>query len=218
MNVVDTLHAHILACGLFSRVLVAAPEEEFLNALGEGGLFREWPIPAVSPDTEQGLAALDAFFCAPGPWLVDAVRWDHAGLFIGPERPVALWESVWTTREGLVCDGPTFEVRRMFAAYGLAAPGAGREPDDHIAFEFAFLAHVLTLAARAFEDGDAVEGRSHVAAAQSFLAEHLGAWGPRCLESIAARAGTGYYTGLARLGMGLLAEMPQRLAGLLKTV
>jgi TorA maturation chaperone TorD len=213
MSTIDTLSACTLACGFFSRALLAEPTQDFLETLGKDDLFAEWPLPADSDDTAKGLETLRAFFAVSGPEAMHAVSRDHTELFIGPTDPVPVWESVWTTRERLLFDEPTFEVRRIFAAYGLEAPDNAHQPDDHIGLEFAFVAHLLTLALRAADDGAPQTMRDHIASARAFIADHLGVWGPKCLDQIAEKAATNYYRGIAQLGRGTLAQLDGILAG-----
>lgn len=77
---------------------------------------------------------------------------EYERLFRGPGHVVAApYESVHTTEEHLVFQGPTSQVRDAYAAHGLATPFLFREPDDHIGLELHFIAHLAERLATALE-------------------------------------------------------------------
>ena len=67
---------------------------------------------------------------------------------------VAPWESVHRSPRGLTFQASTLGVRELYRAWQLEVPDLHREPDDHIAFEIAFLAHLSLRAAEALETSD----------------------------------------------------------------
>ncbi len=87
---------------------------------------------------------------------------EYTRLFVGTRRVVApLWESVYFNKDRMVFQHETFEVRAMYARYGLRVDNFSHEPDDHLA-ELLFLGHVLGMAA-----DDAEAGRHSDAAANT---------------------------------------------------
>lgn len=128
---------------------------------------------------------------------------DHRRLFVGPGTMLACpWESVHCGDEGLVFDEAAIEVRAAYAAFGLVAPGGGREPDDHIGLECSFVAELSLATLDALEAGDAATGGEFAAAGRRFVDEHLGAWAPELGELIVAGAQTAFYRAVGHLLSG----------------
>ena len=80
------------------------------------------------------------------------------------------------------------------------------EPDDHLALELAFFAHLSELATEAETRNDTPTRERCVETQRDFLHDHLLAWVPGCLAMVDAHAETDYYRGAARLTRGSLAE------------
>ncbi|NBI32332.1 molecular chaperone [Enterorhabdus sp. P55] len=122
---------------------------------------------------------------------------DFQHLLEGPEKPLCPpWESAWMSEDDLLFQRETLEVRSCYRRHGLAIAGAGREPEDHIAFELAFCAFLLDGLANA-EDEE--EARSLSADLRAFHEEHLRRWGVGWARSLAERAHTPYWRELAAL-------------------
>jgi TorA maturation chaperone TorD len=175
-------------CGLFARVFRLGLEPGLLARCAADGLAGAWP---VAPRTQAGCDALALF--AKGLACLDesAVEADNTRLFLGPENPVPVWESVWTTEDALLFAPCEAEVRALYAGAGFAPPCAN-EPADHLAYEFAFLATQLS--------------RGETKSARAFLTDHLGRWGGACLAEISRCAETDLYRGAARLAADFLAD------------
>lgn len=134
----------------------------------------------------------------------DELAADYADIYLTHALKASPYESVWRDEDHLMMQGPTFAVRAVYRRHGMAVPGRRGMPDDHLAHELAFIAHLL-------DQGDA-------AAARQFLDEHLLTWLPAFAGRVAQRARTTVYAGLAtltleacnclrdRLGPPLLAE------------
>lgn len=202
----DRLDRFAAAYLLLSRVLGAPADADLLSQLGQPGVLDSWPMERDDA-TVRGLALLaEALAEPPG---LDDLAMDYQLLFVGPGHPRAVpYESVYRSKEHLLFEEQTFEVRNAYREFGLEAPALNREPDDHIALELSFLAHVCTRALDAMEAGDDLALDRCLAAEQAFLADHLLQFGPQCLQWMAERAETGFYRGIAALGSGVLAQAP----------
>lgn len=66
------------------------------------------------------------------------------------------WGSVYMSEERLVFQKETLEVRNWYREFGLAAENLYREPDDHIALELGFLAHLAKLEYEALKAKDVI--------------------------------------------------------------
>lgn len=164
--------------------------------------FDRWLLDPEEEDTRAGLVRLRRFRAAWDGGALERLADDYTRLFVGPgPLPAPLWESAWRGPERLLFGPQTLEVRSWYARFGLAAPQAGREPDDHLGLEFLFMAHLCGLA-----EGHGAESGTALDAAAGFLDQHLLRWAPECLAGAAAAAATDYYQGIALLGLGTLAQ------------
>jgi TorA maturation chaperone TorD/Pyruvate/2-oxoacid:ferredoxin oxidoreductase delta subunit len=124
-------------------------------------------------------------------------------LFLGPGRPAAHpYESVY--REGRTLGDTTLDVRRLLAEEGLAPDG--RTLPDHVGIELAFMAHLATREALAWEAGDAEGARDYVERQDAFLRDHLLAWLAQfCRRVLVGRPHT-HYADLAHRAEGFVSE------------
>lgn len=120
-------------------------------ALADGEFLDSWPL--TDSFSAAGLAVLRGTGRNQDTgeelsWRDDALR-----LFGALGRPLAEpHESVWLSREHLLFEAETLQVRACYRRYGLGLVSEGREPDDHIAFELLFVAELLGLLAAAWRD------------------------------------------------------------------
>ncbi|MCY4077417.1 MAG: molecular chaperone TorD family protein [Acidobacteria bacterium] len=196
-----------LAYRFLGRCFHAPPSPDWMAALAQDRMFREWPFPSADDDAATGLALLTAFCESWEPAMLGRLTWDFNRLFVGPgEMRAAPWESVYRSKTKLTFQEPTLAVRALYERFGFESPAIHREPDDHLALELDFLAALSALAAEAARDGDGERLATCFSTQQAFLKEHLLAWAPRCLTLVVEHAETDYYRGAARLALGSLAE------------
>lgn len=186
------------------------PEPGFVDALRSADQLAAWPYAdresragvrllvgsgerAAAGETDEQLAAVVA---------------DHRRLFVGP-RPLlaAPWESVYRSREGLVFDVQTLQVRQAYRRFGLQTPYLNKEPDDHIALEASFVSALAVRALDALAVGDQQQAAELVAAIGDFARDHLAAWVPDFLDRVEQHARTDYHRGMARLTAGVLDQL-----------
>jgi TorA maturation chaperone TorD len=187
-----------------SRLLLAPPSDDTLAQVRNPALLDQWPLRDDSGATDRGRDLL--LTSASAGEDADAVGRDFARLFVGPGRLQAPpWESVHRSRERLLFEAETFQVREWYARYGLEAPRLNREPDDHIGLELEFLATLAERAITALEEDRPEDAGELVSAHQGFLAEHVLPWAPALMDLIRENAETSFLQGVAELGTGALA-------------
>lgn len=200
----ETISSLILAYGFFSKVFQEKPDDEFLRTLAAEDLFAHWPFAAPDEQTREGLLLLRRFVqrwdndCLP-----DLIQ-DYHQLFVGPTIKAIPWESAWLSREHLLFEEQTMEVRALYRAFGLQTPLLGIEPDDHLGLEFAFMMHLFVQSLALYESGQE-EALLEVKDAQhEFYTKHMMAWIPDCLNMVISEAKSDYYKGMAKLCLGCL--------------
>lgn len=208
MSIVDPslparLDALAAAWTVLSRLLLTPASEETLAHIRNPALLEQWPLRDEDGAAARGTALLlESAEVGEGP---DAVRRDFTRLFVGPGRLKAPpWESVHRSRDRLLFEAETLQVREWYARFGLAAPRLNREPDDHVALELEFLAALAERALTALEEDRPDDATALVEAHQAFLAEHVLPWVPALMEMIRENAETSFHTGVAELVTGAL--------------
>ncbi len=128
---------------------------------------------------DDGLAAalgraLDAA-AAPAEELLPAYR----ALFpaVG-QGALAVYESVYRTRDVFQESAVLADVAGFYRAHGLAVGGAERERPDHIAVELEFMAFLARKRAHAIIELGATEVAACAFTERAFLRDHLGSWAP----------------------------------------
>ena len=182
----------------------AAPTPRVVAVLRDPAMLARWPlvVPGEHPTREplrRGLAHL-----GDSTESQQEIDDDHFLLLRGPGAPVVEpWESVHRGRDHVLFDDHTMQVRQWYRRHRLQAPRLNVEPDDHLALELEFAAHLLVQAMEtgAFAVEDADRYRS---AHDAFCREHLLAWAPTCFERIVEHARTDFYRGVGWLGVDAL--------------
>ena len=112
------------------------------------------------------------------------------------------------------------EALRRFAADGFKVNPDLHEPEDHLAFELEYVAHMSRKATELVESGDVEALAANVASQVEFIDAHLLNWVGNLYETACEYAKTTFYTGMLLVVLGaaeqsrdLLAEV----AGQLKT-
>ncbi|MEC4295738.1 TorD/DmsD family molecular chaperone [Adlercreutzia shanghongiae] len=165
----------------------------FLRSLREQG-------PALDGELGTFIASLaDADDAA-----LEAVRIDlaaeYARIFLGmSRRPVAPYESVYTSPTGLMMQEARDEAVAFYRREGFSVDENIHLPEDHIAFELGFMAGLIRNAMAALDSGNGAEAERLAAVQESFIADHLASWVPSLAQDVENRAVTGFYRGLAAL-------------------
>ena len=211
-----TLVGEVLFLGLLGKAFYNEPDRRWLDELIAKQVFAESPFGAEQPEIVRGLEILQEWTMSHADGLSEEnfaeLKMDYTRLFIGLDSlPTAPWESVYFSRERLVFQEQTIQVREWYARFGLQAERLNREPDDHIGLELIFVAHLATLALNSLElnDHDLVE--KYLQAQREFLFEHLLRWGPAWTRLVKEHAGTDFYRGLAYLTHGAFLAAAQHI-------
>ena len=122
---------------------------------------------------------------------------EYATLFlnVGP-KPVYLAESVYLGENSLLYEAPYFDAVRMYNLYGFKKRQSFKEPEDHIAIELEFMAHLCDLACRSLEDGKSDYGAGYMKNQVEFLDLHLSKWVPKLVEKIRWASKNDFYLAL----------------------
>lgn len=127
----------------------------------------------------------------------EAVYKEYQRLFLAPELPVPLWESVWRSREKLLFTEETSAVRAWYRKHGLEIQQVGHEAEDHVGLELFFVGWLLD--------------QQLTDEAEAFLCEHAGEWIPACCQALYEQARTPFWKALFRTGETLITPLKKGL-------
>ncbi|NMD70049.1 molecular chaperone TorD family protein [Bacillus sp. DNRA2] len=118
-------------------------------------------------------------------------------LFIGPETILTPpWESVYRSKEGLLFEETTFQVREHYHRHNLEFIKENQEPDDHIAIELEFILHLNQLC---LQNVDNYRLKKLVNHQIEFHEQHMQQWIPAFTTKILNHTDHSLYKGAALL-------------------
>jgi TorA maturation chaperone TorD len=100
-------------------------------------------------------------------------------LFLGIGRhPAHPYESVYRTEDKIVMREPRNEVMKVYSEEGLQKIDDFKEPEDHVAIEFEFMAYLCTKMKEALENKDTGEWSRLLSVQSDFFTKHTKSWVP----------------------------------------
>lgn len=114
------------------------------------------------------------------------------------------YESVYTSEEHLLMQDARDEVLVHYLSEELGLPADNTTPEDHLSFEFQFMAKLIERAQEAFEAGEHARYGELCAKQRAFYDEHLANWVPRLCADVRAYANTAFYRGIADVTEGFI--------------
>ncbi len=165
----------------------------------------------AQPGSDSGLALIAGFLQHwNGKDLAGAqvdLAADYAGLFLNASQtPVYPYESVYTSEERLLMQKARDQMIEELRSEGLALTANAKEPEDHIAIELEFVAHLCQKTIQSLEQGDLLSARQYLEKQKSFLDKHLLVWAPTFCDDTFRAARTDFYKGVAQLTKDFLAS------------
>jgi putative dimethyl sulfoxide reductase chaperone len=209
----EDMQLYSLACKVLGDAFYKPPQADLWQQIISEQLFQSWMLPATDPFTLRGLDILNTFTQQANTETLTALKSDYATLFVGPAKLKAPpWESVYLSRDHILFEKQTVEVRAFYAAYGLQTTRLHVEPDDHFGLELLFLAHLFGAASAQNEANNPLEQARLMAAINEFITAHPLKWAEPFLARIVYHATTDYYRGLAYLTGGMLSSLCTKLS------
>lgn len=211
--------------------------EEFIEVLGERAAFYrllsslyfkevtddfierlealELPDEAESPRMYQAVRELKHYLArrGPDPRTDLAVDYAHAFLAAGVYEGSAAcpYESIYTSRDGLVMQEARDEVVAVYRANGVDVDPGLHVPEDHLSFELEFLAILSDRAADLLKADDLAEGdlgrlAGNLATQRGFIEAHLFDWLPAFEVKVVELTEQGFYPAVVHLTQAYLAD------------
>lgn len=202
------LAARVKVAGMVtSRLLENGPDDALIHQLSDPVMLDAWPLSDKA--SLQGVDVLRRVDGADEQW-DDPVR-DHLYLIRGIGRPlVEPHESARLSREHLVFEEETAQVRHAYALAGFRITKLHQEPDDHIAYQVAF---VTELMGRISTHVGTPEADRWARVADAFTQQHLDRFFDDVCDGLQANARSRIYTALPLLLRGWRAEAQRVIGG-----
>jgi TorA maturation chaperone TorD len=165
---------------------------------------------SIQPSDEEGRAAfgiLDAALqsaeCDGSPRQMDLLAADFAAIYLNHAFSISPTEGTFVEPEGLDRQEPMFEVRRWYTHYGVTVADWRRRPDDHLAHQLQFIAHLI--------DAPTPDAPKDAAA---FMDHHVLRWIDHFASRVAQRCDTQFYAGVALTTAAILKTLRHQLVDL----
>lgn len=198
-----------LVLKLLARLLLEEPEKAWLQSLFEEDVFADIPFSAEQSETKLGQALLKKW--SDGNLTATSEEWflklkvDHTHLFIGAGQVLAApWESVHLSKEHMLFQEHTLQVRGWYRRFGIEIEKLYQEPDDHLGLEMSFLAHLAGMGIASLEAGDQEAFEKDLQAQRDFLTQHTLRWMRTWANLVEEHARTDFYRGISHLVIGAL--------------
>lgn len=193
---------------LLKRAFIQEPNKEFLETLVNEDILRNVPFTEESESIREGSETV--FMYLQDPELlekdnIDQLAADFANLYYGPGSLKAPpWESVYLSDKGLVFQDETIEVRKEYMRNNLLPEKYKDEPDDHIALELDFMAHLSTTTSKNLREENFREAKKYLKKQYDFLKNHLSLWVGRFSKNTVKNARLDYLRGMAQMLDGFI--------------
>lgn len=193
---------------LLRRAFLQEPSLEFLAFLKESGLLDGFPFQEDQQEIAEGVAEIRTLMREKditSPEVYDSLHWDYTRMFIGPDRlPAPLWESAYLSKERLLFQEQTLQVRQAYLKYHFLPKQLGQEADDHLGLELDFMYQLTLQAKEAMEKEDLDKLKQIFLDQKDFLENHLLLWVPELTLKIKESAKLSFYPGIAKILKGYL--------------
>lgn len=135
-----------------------------------------------------------------------AVDYAHTFLAAGNYESFAAtpYESVFTSETGLLMQEARDEVYKMYCEARIQPEESLHTPEDHVTFEFEFIANMLDRTDAALDAGDWEGALALGRTVGKFHAEHQLNWLDDLCDAVADNAQTRFYRGLAKVTRGFV--------------
>lgn len=195
---------------LLSRFFLAPPDADFLAELDA----EPQSVSAEESDAiDMALVQLQRSLGTASP---QDLHSEHLRLFGGVREgygPPPPFESLH--REGRLLGRSTESVIQHYRNSGFSLADEVAGPEDHLGLELKFLALLCHEESRRWRDGNAVAGRSALAAQQAFIEEHLQAWAPAYCRHVQGESQHPFFQAVTSLTAASIEQDARQVAALL---
>jgi TorA maturation chaperone TorD len=203
---------------LLSRIFLVEVDPPFLDYLRQA----DFSIHVDNADLTEGYALLRTFQRNIDERTLLDLAVDYVRAFIGSgqsgDSAAYPYESVYTSPDHLIMQDARDEVLDHYRQEGMGKPDSFPDPEDHVALELSFMAHLNRRALELFESGQDREAIAYLEKQRHFLEEHLLTWVPKFCDDVPRFAQGDLYLGVAKVTRGFLAVEKELISDLLDQI
>ncbi len=148
-------------------------------------------------EMHEGGKILSSFFSSLTKQQIKAEREEYQRLFLGP-GPICVppWESYYRSKDHLLFEEWTYQVRKEYHRFGLTFIRENKEPDDHLLLELEYMIFLVNMCLQKVET---VALRQLIEDQISFIENHLMVWIPQLCQRVIDCSNSQLYIGAALL-------------------
>jgi anaerobic sulfite reductase subunit A len=200
-----------------TTVVAVQPVLEHLASLQQGAAFKK-----ASEELATVSSKASVLEGTQKKKLLTDLAIEYANLFLGTGQAAGReqawpWESAYFTEPARKYAEPYHEVYEAYRIAGYEKPKACQEPEDHIALELDFMAHLCQLTLASIDDGNVEFALGYVKLQKEFLKDHLLRWAGKFsnrLISKSEKRETDFYHAIAMMLESFVALDDQTLDGI----
>lgn len=193
---IDFLENYQVLFSYLSEVFLNEPDEDFIHQMIAQKLYFTFPVESEDAGLQEALNLLRNFSIQWEKIQIHALRDEYFRLFHGTEKMlVPPYESVYLSREHLMFEKETLQVRNFYSAYGLRIDKLNIIPDDHIGYQLLFIAYLVKLAVDAIQTDNEKDFEKIKSDILSFLSDHPLKWIDSFTELLNKHAPGFYFRG-----------------------
>lgn len=159
-------------------------------------------------EIQEGSRLISKYCENPGSDILTDLAVEYTRIFLGwgPKQVNAAfpYESVYTSEQGLVMQAARDEVVALYQVEGLGKDHKYKEPEDHIAFELAYMQYLCQKTCHALENEDMKIADEYLKKQMIFLNKHLLRWVPDFCDDIQKAATVDFYKGAGKMTSGFV--------------
>lgn len=204
-EIMNLLELRIFAYDILKNTFIAEPSKEMIFQF-KNGIINCFPFRYEDDRLQEGISLVNKYFeNFDMDEEFDLLHWDYTKMFIGPHiLPVHIWETAYTTKEGLLFQEETLQVRKLYLKYNLISKQYNQEADDHLGLELDYMNYLSQLTFELMKREEIKEVENILLDQDYFLKNHLLNWTPKFSERVIEHAETDFYKGMAKILNGFL--------------
>ena len=204
-EVLQLMELRTFAYDILRRTFLEEPSKELVTQF-QNGVINFFPFKEEVPQLKEGVELVDRYFKTfRMEENYEGLHWDYTKMFIGPyELPAPLWESSYVNKDGLLFQGETLIVRRLYLENCFESLQQGREAEDHLGLELDFMYQLMNIACDLIKDKKLTNLHKVLIDQDYFLRNHLLNWTPIFAEKVIEHAETDFYKGMVKILIGYL--------------
>ena len=180
------------------------PSQECIHDFWSEGILKNLPVSSTNPRFIKAASQLHQSVGDQNS-SVKMMREDYLTLFTGTGNPLAPpYESVYRSKDHLMFDKQTSEVREFYKSYGWESKFKGKIPDDHLGIELLFLTLLIE---KYLELDDEICNSEMRIEIRRFIDQHLMSWIPDWNKHIQEHANTLGYKGIGTLILSCVEDL-----------